>query len=257
MLFITGDVHTKMSQNFEQAQIGSEVKASYTYLSILKRYSLASTLFINGKCLKDEKENINALVDFNVELGGHTYDNFHEIGAIKGYVYRKLFGCVYGPATYQRKDIAKTKKEFINFGVKMNSWRTHAFSSNDKTFEILAQEGVRYVSDLLGNRLPFEKRGIVHLPINIPVDQNTIAYSLLTPENRDPFASCVKGRIAPEEWFAILRNRVIKNEKNKVPSILLMHPATMATLDNFKLFERIAEFLSRYKSAKISEYVLD
>ena len=93
----------------------------------------------------------------------------------------------------------------------------------------------------------------MHVPINIPVDQNTIAYGELKPENRNPFASCTKGRIKPEEWFGILKKRVKENEKNKIPSAILIHPATMAYLDDFKLFEKIAKFLSKYESIKISE----
>jgi hypothetical protein len=76
------------------------------------------------------------------------------------------------------------------------------------------------------------------------------------PENRNSFASCVKGRINAEEWFEILKKRIQHNEKKKVDSILLIHPETMAALDNFKLFEQIAEFLSKYKSEKISEFKL-
>lgn len=138
----------------------------------------------------------------------------------------------------------------------MTSWRTHAFGSNDKTFSILASQGVRYVSDLLGNTKPYEKEGIMHLPINIPVDQNTLAYGILRPENRDPFASCTKGRIKPEEWLEIIKKRVENNEKKGIPSVLLVHPATMAYLDNFETFEKLAKFLSKYKSFKISDFKL-
>jgi hypothetical protein len=112
---------------------------------------------------------------------------------------------------------------------------------------------VRYISDLLGDIKSFESNGIIHVPINLPVDQNTIAYGELKPENREPFASCTKGRIEPEEWFEILKKRVKENEKKKIPSVILIHPATMAYLDDFKLFEEIAKFLSKYKSKKISE----
>ena len=136
----------------------------------------------------------------------------------------------------------------------MTSWRTHAFGSNNRTYKILNQEKIEFVSDLVGDVKPFEKEGIVHLPINIPVDQNTIAFGKLRPENKDPFASCTKGRIKPEEWFEILKKRISDNEKSKIDSILLIHPLTMKVLDNFKLFEETAKFLSKYKSGKISEY---
>jgi len=253
MIILTGDVHCKLG-NWEEKKIGSEVLVAEKYLQILKKYKVACTLFVNGRCLEDEKQSVRKLLGYDVEFGGHTYDNFSGMNVFKSYIYRKLYGCIYGPAFYQKRDIKKTRKAFEKLGLKMLSWRTHAFGSNDETFKILAKEGVKYVSDLFGQK-PFFKQ-LIHIPINIPVDQNTIAYGLLRPENRDPFASCVKARIKPEEWFDILKKRVKENERRGKVSIMLIHPATMACLDNFKLFEKIAKFLSKYKSIKVSEFRL-
>jgi len=256
MIYITGDVHTKIRNNFEQESDGSEVEAAIKFLEILRKYRLSSTLFINGRCFEREKEKVKKLLDFDVELGGHTYDNFGGEGLIKNYIYRKIWKCIYGPDFYQKKDIKRTKKVFEKTGLKMISWRTHAFGSNDKTFKLLSKEGVKYVSDLTGDIKPFFKEGIIHMPINIPVDQNTIAYGILKPENRAPFIGAVKGRIKAEEWFEILKKRVMENEKNKKGSIILIHPITMSVLDKFELFEKIAKFLSKYKSRKILEFNL-
>lgn len=254
MIYLTGDVHTKLPGHWEQKIAGSEVDSAKKYLEILKKYKVSSTLFLNGKCLEEDEKKVKELEKYDVELGGHTYDNFGGMGAIKSYLYRKIWGCIYGPEFYQRKDIQKTKKCFEKAGMKMMSWRTHSFGSNEKTSEILVKEGVRFISDIVGEVKPFEKNGISHLPINIPVDVVTIAYGEYKPESKNPFASCVKGRINPEEWFEIVKNRIINNEKKNVPSILLIHPITMAVLDKFNLFERLAKFLSQYRSQKISEF---
>ncbi len=252
MIFITGDVHTKIKESWEQKKIGSEILAAEKYLQILSKYAISCTLFINGRCL--ENEEARKLLGYNAEIGGHTYDNFGGMNMLKSYRNRKLFGCIYGSENFQKKDIEKTRKIFEKLGLNMISWRTHAFGSNERTFKILKEEGIKYVSDFTGDIKPFEKNGIIHIPINIPVDQNTIAFGKWSPENRDPFASCVKGRINAEEWFEILKKRVQHNEKNKINSVILIHPSTMASLDNFKLFEKIAKFLSRYESKKISEF---
>jgi peptidoglycan/xylan/chitin deacetylase (PgdA/CDA1 family) len=256
MIYLTGDVHTKSMGGWEQEKMGSEVVAAKKYLEILKKYNLSCTLFINGKCFEEEKEKVKELLSYDVEFGGHTYNNFGKLGIIKSYLYRKLFGCVYGSKHFQTKDILKTKKTFEKVGLKMVSWRTHAFGSNEETFKILRQAGVRYVSDLVGDIKPFEKGEIIHLPINLPVDGNTLSYGEFRPENRNPFASCTKGRISAEEWFEILKKRITHNEKNKINSIILIHPITMAALDNFELFEQIAKFFSKYKSSKISNFHL-
>jgi len=254
MIILTGDVHSSNLNTWEQKKIGSEIKAAKRYLEILRKYKISCTLFINGVCFDNiiEKEEVEQLLGDDVELGGHTYDNFGKMNIIKSYLYRKIHGCIYGSSRFQKKDIRKTRKAFEKKGLKMNSWRTHAFGSNKETFNLLEKEQVKYVSDLLGSAKPVESQ-IIHVPINIPVDQNTIIYGELRPENRNPFASCTKGRIEPEEWFEILKKRVAKNEKDKIPSIILIHPATMAYLDDFKLFEKVAIFLSKYKSIKISE----
>ena len=253
MIYLTGDVHTKILNHWEQKIAGSEIDAAKKYLEILKKYNLSSTLFINGKCLDENPSKIRELLNYNVELGGHTYDNFGKMNIIKSYIYRKVWGSVYGPKSYQKKDIKRTKKSFEKFGLKMLSWRTHAFNSSEKTFKILKDEEIRYISDLTGDIKPFEKEGIIHIPINLPIDQNTIAYGILKPESTNPFASCTKSRIKPEEWAEIVKKRIIKNEKEEIPSVLLIHPITMAVLDNFELFEELVKFLSRYKTRKISE----
>ncbi len=255
MIILTGDVHSRRLDTWEQRKIGSEIRASERYLEILKKNKLKCTLFINGICLDNpkEREEVKKLLNYDVELGGHTYDNFGRMNKLKSYLYQRFYGGLYGSYNFQKKDIERTRRAFERMGLKMNSWRTHAFGSNKKTFKILKRENVKYVSDLLGNIKPFESEGIIHLPINIPVDQNTISYGELKPENRMPSASCTKGRITPEEWFEILKKRIERNEKNKIISVLLIHPATMAYLDNFELFEKIAKFLSIYESKKISE----
>jgi peptidoglycan/xylan/chitin deacetylase (PgdA/CDA1 family) len=256
MIYLTGDVHASIKGHWEQEKAGNELDTTKKYLEILKKNNISCTLFLNGKCLEQESEKVRELLDYDIEIGGHTYDNFGKMNPIKSYLNRKRFGCVYGSLSYQKKDIEKTKKAFDKLNLKMNSWRTHAFASNDKTFRLLKENNVRYVSDLLGDIKPFEKEGVIHVPINIPDDVDTIAFGFLTPESRNPFASCTKGRIKPEEWFEILKKRIILNEKKKIPSILLIHPLTMAVLDDFALFEKIAEFLKKYKSGKISEIIV-
>ncbi len=255
MIYLTGDVHVGIPVYWEQRISRAEdLDNARKYLEILKKYKISSTLFLNGKCLDYESQKVKDLQKYDAELGGHTYDNFGTMGAIKSFIYRKFWGCIYGSASYQRKDIRKTRRAFERFGLKMTSWRTHSFGSNDVTYRILKQEGVKFVSDIVGEVKPLEKGGIIHLPINIPVDVVTISYGEWKTESRDPFASCVKGRIEPKEWFEIIKKRIIYNEKNKIDSILLIHPTTMAALDNFKLFDEIAKFLSKYKSGKISEF---
>jgi peptidoglycan/xylan/chitin deacetylase (PgdA/CDA1 family) len=254
MIYLTGDVHSSNMGGWEQRIRGSELKAAEKYLEILKKYKVACTLFVNGICLEENKDEVKELLKYDVEIGGHTYNNFGKLTIFRSYINRKLYNCVYGSGNYQKRDIIKTKNAFEKAGLNMSSWRTHAFGSNDLTFKILEKAGVKYVSDLLGDIRPFQKEKIIHLPINLPVDGNTIAYGEFKPENRNSFASCTKGRISSEEWFEILKKRVSYNEKNKIDSIILIHPITMAALDNFILLEKIVKFLAKYKTSKVSKF---
>ena len=258
MIYLTGDIHTKIPGYWEQEQGGSEMDAGIKYLEILKKYNIKCTLFVNGKCFVNddggEKDKISKLLGYDVELGGHTYDNFGRMNVIRSFINRRKYGCVYGSNKYQEKDISLTRELFEKFGLIMKSWRTHAFSSNNDTFRILKENNVRYVSDLIGMIKPFKENGLIHMPINIPVDVVAVSYGKYNVSNKDPFASCVKGRIEKEEWFEIIKNRVKENEKNNVDSVLLIHPISMKVMDNFELFEEIVRFLSEYKSGKIGEY---
>jgi len=247
MIYITGDVHSKRQYTWEQKEHGPNLKTALDFLKILKKYKIRSTLFINGICLDEETEDVKKLLDYEVELGGHTYNSFGKMNIFKSYIYRKIWKCIYGPERYQIKDILKTRKAFEKLGLKMLSWRTHCYSSNETTFRLLKEQGVRYVSDLLGKQQPFEKNGLIHLPINTPPDENTMALGPLRPENRDPFAGCTKGRIMPSEWLEIVKKRIIENEKNQKASVLLTHPATMAYIKDYWLLKELAEFIKKNK----------
>lgn len=252
MIIITGDVHSNIKDHWEQEKKGSEIACAEKYLKILKKHNLSSTLFINGICIDKEQDSVKNLLKYDVELGGHTYDNFGSMSILKSYYRRKIYKGLYGSESQQRKDIIKTKSAFEKLNLKMTSWRTHAFASNKDTFKILKENGVKYVSDFF-TKEPFEELGIIHVPINTPPDNNALAYGPMVPENRDLFIGCTKGRITSSEWLEILKKRVMENEKSKKISILLIHPITMAVLDDFKSFEELCKFLSKYQSLKMSE----
>ena len=116
MIYLTGDIHSKNIKSWENENSKSQVLIAIKYLKILKKYNLSCTLFINGICLDKETQNVKQLLGYDLELGGHTYNNFGSMHIIKSYIYRKIFGCIYGPAFYQRKDIKKTKKLLRDLG---------------------------------------------------------------------------------------------------------------------------------------------
>ena len=92
----------KIPDYWEQKIAGRDIVNAIKYLEILKKYHISSTLFLNGKCLNEDKEKTKELLKYDVELGGHTYDNFGKMGPIKSYIYRKIWGCIYGPNFYQK-----------------------------------------------------------------------------------------------------------------------------------------------------------
>jgi len=56
MIYITGDVHSRIEGNWEQGELESELDNSIKYLKVLKKHRLSCTLFVNGVLLKKSRK---------------------------------------------------------------------------------------------------------------------------------------------------------------------------------------------------------
>ena len=75
MICLTGDIHHMSMKGIDHQFLkGTEVDAAKKYIQIASKYKIKLTLFITGKCVKEESEKIKALLSMGeIELGGHNY----------------------------------------------------------------------------------------------------------------------------------------------------------------------------------------
>lgn len=117
----------------------------------------------------------------NVEFGGHGWNAFGDHNT------RSLLWCLcgsrYGPRALQRREIERTKAAFRErLGVEVTVWRGHSYYADENTYPLLAEAGIRVVSDhvaaemRVGELLP----GLWSVPINTTPDHDSVLHGSVT-----------------------------------------------------------------------------
>jgi peptidoglycan/xylan/chitin deacetylase (PgdA/CDA1 family) len=234
---ITGDVHHPLSSSWWDK---NEVNFCREYVHIIKSEKIKATIFVTGKCIKDNK-NFFSKINENIELGGHTYWCF-KIFPFASVIFKLIINSPYGPPSLQEKDIIKTIRIFKEIGKKINVWRTHQYAGDYETYAILNKLGFIAVSEKRGTfKIEREIGNLYQVYITMPKDE------IISPNNEEK----------NEEW----RNRVLrmlKEEIRKKSNIVFnLHPKRMKMLDNFNTFKKIIKMLKKggYKFLTITEVV--
>ena len=160
---VTGDVHHSLGRSQRDKH---EYLLALKYAEIAYSMNARITLYVTGKCVNDHTRFVKKLLEDygeHVELGGHTYWAFHEIPWLPKTLHGLLFPLLgfeyYGPRRLQELDIRKTVKVFKEaLGVRIKSWRTHAYQGTPTTYEILDSLGFTSVSDKFSLFKPRVKR---------------------------------------------------------------------------------------------------
>jgi hypothetical protein len=243
MLVITGDVHHRIGSGHQMSGFPDEHLYSETYLKILKKHKLKSTLFVTGKELEAHPGFWKRIhKKYPVEIGGHTYAawDYHIFG--QGFLFKKLFGTPYGPMFIQKNDIHRCLKAFKSLGFKLDSWRTHEYAGNHVTHRILLEAGIRVISDTVAlGRTINPAQGPLSLPINTLPDHDYLSHGTQ------------KG-LSSAEYRQRLVEQLESLEKKKSHQVLLLHPVCMAT-DGFSLLRDLCQTFAGYKTAYCSELV--
>jgi peptidoglycan/xylan/chitin deacetylase (PgdA/CDA1 family) len=243
-VFITGDVHHYIGNSEDER---FEYKYAKHYLQILKKYKASSTLFVTGKCI-DSYPNFWMWIikHFDVELGGHTYNAFqHEFFHKTWY---RLTGREYGPWLYQWWDINRTLKAYQRIGIKLMSWRTHAYAGDNITYRILSSKGIKVVSDRFADKFQvFKENDIIHVPITTYPDDEIFTCT---------FSNSLTEKEIIEEQTKKVEESIIKKIDAKEDMVIQLHPNSMKVL-NFSLLRRVVSALkhSGYTFHKISEVI--
>jgi hypothetical protein len=247
MICLTGDVH-HMSLYPRHQAIGdgriSEVDSLATYLSIARENGLKTTVFVTGKGVLEEGAKLADLIDPDrVEIGGHTYSAFRP-KIIYGTAAR-LLKLSNGPAFFQRRDIRLTVKTIAQgLGIRIRSWRDHAYRHDRNTYRLLGENGIRFVSDEVR---PFNppvstgEKGLLSVPINT------------TPDHENLKHYCENAPFIASTWVEKVIEEVRTLHELRLPAVILAHPICMFVEDRFASFQRLCERLKGYPSCTMKE----
>lgn len=258
MIILTGDVHQRFSPSSHGVR-ESELRLAREYVKIAKSYHLKTTLFLTGRSVLESPGVAQSLArDSQVELGGHTFSAFRPKLLHKSF---KLFGAShYGPTWYQKMDIQKTLAVFERvLGQRPRAWRTHAYLSDEGTYQLLAAAGFKWVSDKICRACqPYQLiKGLKMVPINVLPDHEHLYHGKRTPRrvaaSNWPGDAFGRNSYPAQEWLARVCRQVqdINNQGGIVT--LEVHPICMFSLDKFATFRRLCRFLSQFKSGFLSD----
>lgn len=253
MIYITGDIHHMSMHTSDQKYMDcTEVEAAITMAKIASLSNIKLSFFITGKAVTEEIEKVKELNSFdNVELGGHNYYAFKPKWLYSG-LFSKILGNVNGPDIWQNFEIRKTINTIHSkIGVKITTWRDHAYKCNNSTNQLLANNNISVVSNIvdpsfLSPEKDF-KTNMNILGINIWPDHDHIIHG--DQAYKSGKAVCLQRSKFPARYFTIHQwsSKVKKDiegllSNNNTP-VLLIHPGCMNVADNFKSFTEICEFI--------------
>jgi len=244
---ITGDVHHPLSSNWWDR---NEVRFAEEYVEIINSFKVKATLFITGKCIKNNKKTFKSISRNydNIEFGGHTYYAFKILPYIPPKYFAALskliIGSSYGPKFWQKMDIAKTVNAFKEIGINIKVWRTHSYAGDKITYSILNNLGITVVSDkrrLCNFKIKKEIGNLYHLYITMPMDE------LITPDSYED----------NQEWIESMWKIINCEIRKKANIVFNLHPKRMKMLDDFETFEDIIKVLKRakYKFFTVSDVI--
>lgn len=253
---LTGDVHHMSLKTRDQEYMDrTEVEAAIEYAEIAGKFNVPVTLFITGKAAKEEPEKVRRLATMDhVEIGGH---NFWAFGTPLHKLFRGLLGTWHGPRWFQAWEIRKTINTFDDLGIKISSWRDHAYRYNKDTINLLKKSSITYFSNVVEPKGEVRiKNGVTVLPINTPPDHEHIYHGFRTPEfvSEDDF----EGPFGTQSydvgnWINWVLECAESNCREDRVSTILAHPACMSLVDEFDSFEILCtEINDRYDPTKVT-----
>ncbi len=257
MICLTGDVHhaTLRTNDQKYADCG-EVEAARTYVQIAARHDLKITMFVTGKAFLEKPEILRDIAQQpHVEIGGHTWTAFSPDLLYRGFGF--VFGTHCGPAPWQRREIRKTLDlaEHIT-GTRPVAWRDHAYIRDDNTPGLLAQAGVRVLSDEVASTKTGPEpmpEGVVSLPINVVPDHEHLYHAHRTPERVAQRAQDTPGDFpsesyTPAEWLDQATQQIERIDAAGGVATILAHPLCMYLADRFETFEKLCDRLATKES---------
>jgi peptidoglycan/xylan/chitin deacetylase (PgdA/CDA1 family) len=246
---LTGDVHQWIDSGDRRHAVESETALGLEYARIAERHGLKTTLFLTGRSIRDHPKESAELVRLeNVEIGGHGWDSFRPTSW-----YRKierLFGTPHGPGALQRALVSRTCRTLeATTGVRVTSWRNHAYRHDSRTPAALRRAGIRVWSDEvdLSRTAPYyHDSGLIVLPMNTTPDHESVYHGDQTPDSVPASRGVL---LDADQWLDTVARQVDAAVAAGGVATILAHPLCMRVLDRWQTFERLCTHLERYPSA--------
>jgi hypothetical protein len=246
---LTGDVHHMGMGTRDQEHLdGTEVEAAVEYAEIAADHDLPVTLFCTGKCVEEAPALMRELAAMeNVELAGHNYWAFttpvHDAWRALGKVTGGRVGSWNGPRPFQAHEIRKTIAAFDDVGVRISSWRDHAYRHDRHTADLLAANGITHFSDAVETDGVVRRDGdLTVVPINTPPDHEHVYHAFRTPDfvAEDGFAGPFGDEsFEPDAWVDWVLEYVSDRRGVGELATVLAHPACMKLADDFAAFTQL------------------
>ncbi|MCB9640034.1 MAG: polysaccharide deacetylase family protein [Myxococcales bacterium] len=262
MLILTGDVHHQTLRTNDQRYLkGTEPASALRYADIVASYGAKATLFLTGKVGIEEPEVLKRLaMRSHLEIAGHTYNAYQPL--LFHRISKKLLGQFMGPKEWQRWSIRQTCDILSRAsGQPVVSWRNHAYLSDEQTVPLLREEGLLCYSDIVQeSSQPFSKDGLLYVPINVIPDHEHLYHAHRTPETVESWAKKTRfgdswgsGSFDAKRWGEMVVQQTRSLVERGKTACLLIHPACMEALDDFKTFDWIMQGLADLPSAWMRE----
>jgi peptidoglycan/xylan/chitin deacetylase (PgdA/CDA1 family) len=239
---LTGDVHHTSLETRDQAYMDrTEVEAAVEYAEVAGHYDVPVTLFVTGKAAKEEPEGVRRLAAMDhVEIGGHNYWAF---GTPLHALFRGVTASWNGPRRFQGWEIRRTVRAFEVLGVRIRSWRDHAYRHDGNTAELLSRAGITHFSDEVAPEGDVRtEAGLTVVPVNTPPDHEHVYHAFRTPEfvREDDFGGPfgTESR-AVSEWVEWVREHLAAHDRAGRVATVLAHPSCMWLADGLEAFERL------------------
>lgn len=249
---LTGDVHSRKVAHPEQDYLPegmSEVDVAKQYVETVNSHGISATLFVTGRAAKEQPGDVRDLSDAEcIEIGGHTYQSLRPQWLHK--MFRTVTGSQYGPSLFQRYDIRRTKQALEPLVGDLASWRTHAYASDERSRDILADEGFTLISDEVtppSQTHPTVEGNLVQLPINTLRDHGHVYHAERTPEvvdedpnSGDPFC---RESFTIEEWGNRIRDQIEQIVNDGGIATIQAHPICQFVSDEFETLLSLLEWI--------------
>ena len=147
------------------------------------------------------------------------------------------------------------------------SWRGHGLVHDSDTYNLLAEFGIKMISDEISSSKLFPektKEGLISHPMNVIMDHDHVYHAHRTKEYVEKAkqrgygyaGDFISDSYTIEEWGEMVEKQVIDIEKKNGIATILMHPICQFLSDEFKTARKLLKLFSQYKTIWAKEIIL-